>query len=486
MSEPVPKKTSPSEPAADAPAKPAGAHAVGGAPKADGGSDEARTWSLLLSLEREARRAESAAALGYTIVNQTRRLIAYRQAVLVRRPQPKRFTVEAVSNVATVERNAPYVVWLRAVLAHLDAQLDAKGQPRLAAPCRVTAEDLPVKLAAEWRDWWPAEVAWQPMPDAAGAPGGGLILVREGPAWTEAETVLLEQLADAYAHAWRALGGLKSRAGGVRAGKIVALGVALGLIGALAIPVRQSVIAPARVAPQNPLVVAAPLDGVVAEVFVAPNEAVGEGDLLVAFERAEVEANHRVAMRALAVAEAELQRAENEAFGDPRSKSEVALKRAEVELKRAEAAYSESLLTRLDLRAPRAGIAVFSDPNQFRGRPVRTGERLMQIAEPREARLAVELPVADAIEMSAGAPVSMFLDIDPLNPVSATLERASYEAAETPDGVLAYDVSATFPPGVVPPRIGLRGSAKIYGERVPLALYLFRRPIAAARQFIGF
>ena len=52
--------------------------------------------------------------------------------------------------------------------------------------------------------------------------------------------------------------------------------------------------------------------------------------------------------------------------------------------------------------------------------------------------------------------------------------------------MLAYDVSATFPPGVVQPRIGLRGSAKIYGERVPLALHLFRRPFAAARQFIGF
>lgn len=480
MSEPVPKKTGSSESGADAPAKP------GGAATAGVGGDEARTWSLLLSLEREARRAESVAALGYTIVNQTRRLIAYRQAVLVRRPRPKRFKVDAVSNVATVEHNAPYIIWLRAVLVHLDAGIDPKGRPTLATPRLVTAEDLPEKLAAEWRDWWPARVIWQPLPDAAGAPGGGLILVREALVWTEAETVLLDQLADAYAHAWRALGGLKSRAGGVRAGKIVALCVAFGLIGALAIPVRQSVIAPARIAPENPLVVAAPLDGVVKEVFVAPNESVGEGDRLIAFERAEIEANHRVAMRALAVAEAELQRAENEAFGDPRSKSEVALKRAEVDLKRAEAAYSESLLARLELRAPRAGIAVFSDPNRFRGRPVRTGERLMRIAEPREARIAIDLPVADAIEMTPGAPVVMFLDIDPLSPVSATLERASYEAAETPDGVLAYDVSATFPPGVVPPRIGLRGSAKIYGERVPLALHLFRRPFAAARQFIGF
>ena len=35
------------------------------------------------------------------------------------------------------------------------------------------------------------------------------------------------------------------------------------------------------------------------------------------------------------------------------------------------------------------------------------------------------------------------------------------------------------------PRIGLRGTAKIYGEKVTLFYYLARRPLAAARQFLG-
>ena len=36
------------------------------------------------------------------------------------------------------------------------------------------------------------------------------------------------------------------------------------------------------------------------------------------------------------------------------------------------------------------------------------------------------------------------------------------------------------------PRLGLRGTARLEGRRVLLAYWLFRRPISALRQFIGF
>ena len=45
---------------------------------------------------------------------------------------------------------------------------------------------------------------------------------------------------------------------------------------------------------------------------------------------------------------------------------------------------------------------------------------------------------------------------------------------------------ADFDAETTPPRIGLHGTAKIYGHPVPLAFYLFRRPIASARRMLGF
>ena len=63
------------------------------------------------------------------------------------------------------------------------------------------------------------------------------------------------------------------------------------------------------------------------------------------------------------------------------------------------------------------------------------------------------------------------------------LERAAYAAELMPGGNLAYRLDARFIEKA--PRIGLRGTAKVYAKRVPLAVYLFRRPLAALRKTLG-
>lgn len=107
----------------------------------------------------------------------------------------------------------------------------------------------------------------------------------------------------------------------------------------------------------------------------------------------------------------------------------------------------------------------------------------MEIAAPDQAELRIELAVADALDFQPGTEIVLFLDSAPLHSHSARLQRSAYEAQQTTSGQLAYRLDATFDQS--PPRIGLRGTAKIYGERGPLAFYLLRRPLAALRQTVG-
>jgi multidrug resistance efflux pump len=377
-----------------------------------------------------------------------------------------------------LERDAPFVRWSEAVLAEL-ARGAAAREVR-----RIGPEDIPAKHRAGWAEFTVGQALWVPLIAPDGELLGVLWMTREA-AWNDGDLVLAERLADCYAHAWRALAGRRAGRRKRRWPRVVAAVAVIGLLGALAIPVPQSALAPAEVVAAQPRVVAAPMDGVIADVHVAPNQPVAAGQKLFSFDATELESQAAVARRALAIAEAELRRAGQGAFADREETAKLRVLETKRDLRAAELAQAEERLSRVTVTADRPGVAIFTDPNEWIGRPVRTGERVMQVADPGDTRLRIDLPVADAIQLAPGARVTLFLDVAPLERVPARLAQASYEAATTPDDQLAYRVYADFAPGTPPQRPGLKGTAKLFGAEVPLALYLFRRPLAAARQWLG-
>ncbi|AHL31557.1 multidrug transporter [Pseudomonas brassicacearum] len=428
-----------------------------------------QVFARFLDLERQTRAARTPAQLSYSLVNDGQALFGFRHAALLIAGK-----VQAVTGVSAVEPNAPFVAFVEQAVAQSFKQ-GVLNQARVIA-----AEGVSESIRADWRSLSAGQVFWLPLIDHQGQVFGGLWLARDLP-WTPAEQVLLSQLGDTYSHAWLALQPRKPWRLRWTRKRQVAL-VALLLLGLL-VPVRQSVLAPAEVVPLGGQVVAAPLDGVIAEFLVKPNQTVKNGDLLLRFESTSLKAQADVAQRALGVAEAELKANSQRSFADAESSSKIDLLAARVEQKRAERNYALELLKRSEVRADRDGIAVFADAERWLGKPVQTGERLMEIADPNQAELRIELAVGDAIALEPGAQVALFLDSDPLQRHLAWLERSAYEAQPTAAGQLAYRLDARF--DATAPRIGLRGTAKIFGDRAPLALYLLRRPLAGLRQSVG-
>ncbi|MEB6587975.1 HlyD family efflux transporter periplasmic adaptor subunit [Pseudomonas asiatica] len=422
-----------------------------------------------LKLERQARAAASTEVLAFSMVNDSQPLFGYRHGALLIAGK-----VRAMTGISVVEPNAPFVVFIERLAACL-----AAGE-RFALPGAVPSESVDQASRDDWQALSAPHAFWLPLKDRDDQVFGGLWLARDTP-WSEAEQILLAQLGDCYSHAWRALQPGKPWRLRWPARTRWALAGALLLV--LLVPVRQSVLAPAEVVPRNGQVVAAPLDGVVAEFLVKPNQPVQAGQVLMRFDATSLKAQADVAERTLGVAEAELKANAQRAFSDADSGARLDLLAARVEQKRAERDYARDLLARSEVRAERDGVAVFADAQRLLGKPMRTGERLMEIADPAQAELRVELPVADAIGLENGAEVALFLDSDPLHRHSATLERSAYQAQSTAAGQLAYRLDAAF--DGAPPRIGLRGTAKLFGDRAPLALYLLRRPLAALRQAVG-
>lgn len=428
-----------------------------------------RIFALFLGLEQQARKAANTEQLAFAMVNDGQALFGFRHAALLIAGK-----VQALTGISVVEAHSPFVAFVeRAASTLLKHGCLDKGY-------NVDPAQMDEQTRQDMNELSAPHAYWLPLKNRSGETFGGLWLARGQP-FNDAEQALLAPLADTYAHAWLALQPRKPWRLRWPRKKLLAVAAALCLL--LLIPVRQSVLAPAEVVPLGGRVVAAPLDGVIAEFLVKPNQQVAAGDLLVRFDATSLKAQADVAERALGVAEAELKANSQRAFADAESSARLDLLAARVEQKRAERDYAQQLLARSEVRAERAGIAVFADAERLTGKPVQTGERLMQIADPNQAELRIELPVGDAIALQPGAEVALFLDSDPLHRHTARLERAAYEAQSTAAGQLVYRLDAAF--ADTPPRIGLRGTAKLFGDRAPLAYYLLRRPLAAARQSLG-
>lgn len=431
--------------------------------------------SNLLQVEVEARHAESLRDLFFVMANDTHRVVAYRQAFVWELPEIGAPNVVQASNVSEVDRNAPIVRWFNDMAAWLATRQDQK-------PELIGESDVPAELQAGWREFSAPYGLTIPLRAPGGRQLGGLFLAADAP-WNEAWVMLLERLGDAYAHAWK---GLQPRPVQQlvrrhmqRYWRRYAAGAAVLLL----LPLRQYVLVPAEVVPIDPFVIAAPMNGVVETVEINPNEMVDAGKLLFTLEDTGLTNELLVAQKAYEVAEAEYLKNAQKAFQCDICRGKVPEMQAALEKEAARVEWAREQLDRSRVAAPASGIAVFNDPNEWRGRPVSVGERVMLLAEPDKTRLRITLPIADAIAIDAGTDVVFYLNISPLDSYDAQVARTSYEATVQPDNTLAYVLLADFTDEKA--RLGLRGTAKVYGARAPLVFHILRRPLSWLRRTLG-
>ncbi|HEY1609120.1 MAG TPA: HlyD family efflux transporter periplasmic adaptor subunit [Paraburkholderia sp.] len=446
---------------------------------------------VLLGLMKRAREAGTRAELGFMLVNDTRLLGEYRQAVLWREDGG----LTALSGVIQPEANAPYGHWLERVCRQLHAQHPVKA-------VQIVASDLGAGEAAEWLDWFPPHALWLPL-NQLGRPGAapvrGALLLAGDALWSDTGCELLGEWAGAWQQAWCAREAPRTwswqrmrqslhEAWSMPADRPwwkrprvrwLALAVAVVLF-----PVHLTVLAPGELVPAHPAVIRAPLDGVIDRVLVTPNAVVKAGQPLFDFDQAEIGARRDEAEQELNAAEAEYREASQQALSDSKSLAQLSLLQSRVEEKRASASYLENQWNRSRVLAPRAGIAMFDDPNDWIGRPVQTGERIMEIAGSDDKEVEAWLPLGEAINLKPGAEVRLYLAANPLSDVRARVRFVAYRAQLRPDGTYAYLVRATLAAASAE-RVGAKGTAKLYGRFVPLAYWVLRRPWAVIRQRIG-
>lgn len=431
----------------------------------------------LLQLGRRAREAASVAELGFVAVNETRNLLTYRQGALWLGSHGR--DVAAVSGVAQLDPSAPYLQWLSRVFA-------AVGHD--PQPQRLCAGELASAIVGEeWGQWLPRDALVIPLAGHETGRLGALLLARDG-VWRDDEIELASEVGRIYGHALVALRpreAWSTRLRGLLRSRKWLVRIALLIVAVSCLPVRLSVLMPAEVTPLDAFVVRAPLEGVIDRFQVRPNETVARGAPLFNLDTTALEGRHATAREAYATALEEYRQSSQLAVTEDKSKMEMSIHRGALDQKAVDLAYTENQLERVQVKAGRSGVAVFSDVHEWLGRAVAIGEKVMVLADPAKVELTARMPIGDQVAVEPGAEIVFYPTAAPFSSYVAVIDSVAYHAEPNDEDVLAYRIRAHFGPDAAVPRLGLMGSARVYANRVPLIYTILRRPLAVARQWFG-
>jgi hypothetical protein len=315
---------------------------------------------------------------------------------------------------------------------------------------------------------------------------GGIVFARED-AWTPNDLALLAELARVWGHAFAAFHPRPSWATSARS--LLRPGrrqrqalAALAIV--CVIPVRLSMLAPAEVTPKDPFVVRSPLDGVIERLYVQPSQPVSPGTQLFTLEATTLQSRYALARKDYDAAQEEYRQTAQLAVTDDKDRLDMAMRKGKLDETQVELDYTARQLDRVQVAAARNGVAVFADANDWTGKAVSVGEKIMLLADPANVELTAYLPVADNVDVKPGGMLTLYPKSSPLSTYDAHIDSVSYRAEPTSEGVLAYRVKASFAGDSRPP-LGVMGTARTHGGWVPLIYYVLRRPMTLARQWLG-
>lgn len=302
--------------------------------------------------------------------------------------------------------------------------------------------------------------------------------------WQEEEINILNFLMQGYGVAWEKFipkYALKHLGNRQYLFLLIGLFCALFLIH---IPLR--IVAPCEVVPKEPVMITAPLEGIISTMLVKPGQFVQKDENLFLYDKRVPMQELKVAQKQVQIIQAELHRAITLSFRERNSVSELSTLRVRLEKEKIRLNLAEYQVQKLEVKAPQNGVAMLDNPERWRGKPVRIGERVLMLTDPEKTKLRIWIPESDNVILNEEKPLKIFLNVTPEHSKKAKLVYIADYVSINDKGVPSFISEANWINPSKEIKMGLKGTAILYGEEVSLFYWIVRRPWATFRNTLGF
>lgn len=436
--------------------------------------------SKLIQLEHNCKSCDDELQLYHVIVNQTRSIIEYEQAVLFESNLNNKLKTVAISDVAAVDTTSPFVQFVDELSNSLD---DNKNDILFK-----NKNELSDFLIEEISQYSPDNMAYIPINIIKnGVELKYSLLMFRNKSFTEKELELLKYAQNSFSYFLFSVRKCsffsKLKKLNIKKQHFILILLAMVLI--MFLPVRMNILAPFEIQAKDPTIITSPINGVIKSILVKSNEKVSKGDLLVKIDDIDFVNKYEITKRELETVKAEFYTIKQASFYEHDKKAQLKKFQTQVELKKAQLEFVKKQLEKTSIYSNRNGIVIINNPKEWEGKPVSTGEKILLVSKPSNVEIKIMVPVSDALFLKEEADVKVFLDNKIFESWNAKISSISYIPELSAERVLSYKVIAQFDDINNIPKIGLRGTAKLYSNEVTLFFYLFRKPITYLRQLIA-
>lgn len=430
-----------------------------------------KTVQLLAEINRlsiKAFKAQTPQSLIFLILNDTIPIVRYDRAVLWRmdgggKSPPKMLGVSgqaALKRDTDLSRN-----WLKIV----------KSIKEPEKPQILTNPEIPENTS----------VLWMPIFAYEKLALGLWMEKWNGVQWRQEEVDVLHFLMQAYGGAWEKFS-KKYSIKNITKRPILITMLSL-LLASFIIRIPLRVVAPCEVVPKDPVVVTAPLEGIIEKIDVKPGQSVKKGELLFEYDKRVPLQELRVAQKKVAIVQAEVDRANALAQKDKKALAELGTSMLKLKKEQLDLELAEFRASQLDVEAPVSGISMLDNPEEWHGKPVKIGEKVMVISNPLNTKVRMWIPEDDNIILDPKKEISIYLNINPATSKKAHLIYIANFTHVTDKGVTSFVAEAEWAKDqdLSEIKLGLKGTAILYGENVSLFYWIIRKPLVYARRFFG-
>jgi hypothetical protein len=455
-------------------------------------SKELLLFLKLVSFFKKLRHQKDVSQAYFTLVNDLYNIIPFKQSIVWTWKNDK-VVLKMASGQVDVNQRSPYAQFVSKHIENTISRLNIKEKKdaekfftdeSYSKPHVFSLSDFSEYNPEEVKDWLSPHSVCLFLRDENSLMGG--VWFERDQAFGSIEMAMLDDIGDAFADKLNNLNKKNSlfKPFSLFNNKVKKIVFLIFLLIAL-FPVRFSMTVTAEVVSESVEAVSVPYNGLIKDVVVSPNQNVEVGDILFSLEKTGFENDYRVALQALETAKRKLEKTERETFGDASKRSDLRLLKEQIKLKKIEVDFSLAKLNFADVKASRSGTVLFSDKNDLLGQPIQAGQQILTIADPSSIELLLRIPAEGMINIDESVPVKFFLNTSPFKSSKATLYTVSYKPTKSANGSFGYSARAKLNEGASAERIGLMGTAKVYGSRTVLIVNILRRPFIGLRNLLG-